>query len=143
MPILMSLNSTCSNLVWIPPPKRTLTLFQVQCTSEMVFTGNPWVDVFISTGQTCHAAHHILPFQKSGWSNVVVLPLVRALAEKRGVVWKAPVPFWSRLLPRYVSTVVTAPPTGGLTEGFFEENMSLDALKLAAAYVMEAALLPV
>lgn len=50
--------------------------------------GNPYIDVFLTAGLGCHRAHHVLPGQKSGFSNILTEPIVREEYEKKGHTWK-------------------------------------------------------
>merc|ERR1711948_94206 len=43
--------------------------FQLLNTHDMHITGNPWVDCFLGAGLVSHRAHHILPYQRSGFAN--------------------------------------------------------------------------
>jgi hypothetical protein len=53
----------------------------------MAVTGNKYFDCFMTAGLGCHRAHHILPAQKSGFSNIISEPIVREECEKRGIKW--------------------------------------------------------
>eukprot|EP00450_Noctiluca_scintillans_P001900 CAMPEP_0194492814 /NCGR_PEP_ID=MMETSP0253-20130528/11233_1 /TAXON_ID=2966 /ORGANISM="Noctiluca scintillans" /LENGTH=464 /DNA_ID=CAMNT_0039333727 /DNA_START=38 /DNA_END=1432 /DNA_ORIENTATION=- len=63
-------------------------IFQIQNALDTHITGNPYVDIFLSAGLSCHRTHHVLPYQKSGFSNIVSQEAVMKTCEEFGVKWE-------------------------------------------------------
>jgi len=54
----------------------------------MSVTGNEYIDAFMTAGLGCHRVHHLLPGQKSGFSNCITKPIVRKIWEDEGFKWE-------------------------------------------------------
>jgi len=65
-------------------------VFQVQHSLDTYITGNPYVDIFLSAGLGCHRTHHVLPYQKSGFANIVSTPALQETCKEFGVEWQPP-----------------------------------------------------
>jgi hypothetical protein len=50
--------------------------FQIGISTDIAVTGNVYVDSYLTAGLGCHRVHHLLPGQKSGFSNGATLPIV-------------------------------------------------------------------
>jgi hypothetical protein len=61
--------------------------FQIEISTDLKVVGNAYVDAFLTAGLGCHRVHHLLPQQRSGFSNAGTLPIVKELWEKRGNKW--------------------------------------------------------
>ncbi|MDT5225885.1 MAG: hypothetical protein QOG19_3292, partial [Mycobacterium sp.] len=44
---------------------------QVENANDLMVIGNRYVDCFLSAGLSSHRVHHVLPFQRSGFANIV------------------------------------------------------------------------
>ena len=54
----------------------------------MSVVGNPYIDIFLTAGLGCHRVHHVVPNQKSGFSNIISEPAIKELATKEfGLEW--------------------------------------------------------
>jgi hypothetical protein len=111
-------------------------IFQVQHALDTYITGVQAVDLFLSAGLSCHRVHHCLPYQKSGFANIVSLPAVKSTCEEFGVEW-AParnliLDRWFPLMWYYLTAPAQVPAspvpiqTGGPGFwGFVKEHMVL------------------
>jgi len=83
--------------------------FQLANCLDLTITGNPYVDVWFSAGLSPHRAHHMFPWQKSGYSNVYTTPIVQAVAEKFGLKWEAPRSLFGSRLPSIFKAYILGP----------------------------------
>jgi len=67
--------------------------YQVLHANDFYITGNKYVDMLLSGGLSSHRVHHILPYQPSGFANIVTEPVVEKVGADFGVVWEKP-KFW-------------------------------------------------
>lgn len=82
---------------------------QIYLSYDLRIVGNKWVDVFLSAGLNTHRVHHTLPFQRSGFANIVSEPAVRAACEAAGVFWDRPRNLFTERLPVFVRTYLRPP----------------------------------
>jgi hypothetical protein len=82
---------------------------QVVLSYDMTVVGNKWVDVFLSAGLNTHRVHHALPFQGSGFANLVSEPPVRAACEAAGLTWERPKRLFTERLPAFVRHYLLKP----------------------------------
>lgn len=73
--------------------------YQLLNAHDMKITGNPWVDCFLSAGLSPHRAHHILPYQKSAFSNIYSERHLAAAARKHGLPWVPSKSFFTEIFP--------------------------------------------
>jgi len=83
--------------------------FQLANCLDLTITGNPYVDVFLSAGLSPHRAHHMFPYQKSGYANVYSTPVVQAVAEKFNLKWEAPRSLFMSRLPSIFKAYILGP----------------------------------
>jgi hypothetical protein len=98
--------------------------------------GNPYVDCFMTAGLGCHRTHHLLPSQKSGFSNILSEPIVREIAEKNGIKWLPYQNFVFQRLPvlfRYYLLNVTP---GKKDEGWIKEAFSPSGIMSTIIFVL-------
>jgi hypothetical protein len=62
-------------------------IFQVQHALDTYVTGIKHVDIFLTAGLGTHRAHHVLPYQKSGFANIASEPALRETCKEFGVEW--------------------------------------------------------
>merc|ERR1711979_180285 len=72
----------------------------------MHITGNPWLDCFLGAGLASHRAHHILPYQRSGWANHYSEKFIAAAAKEAGLPWLPAKNLFTEILPEIVSRQV-------------------------------------
>jgi len=77
--------------------------FQLLNTHDMHITGNPWVDCFLGAGLVSHRAHHILPYQRSGFANHFSERFIAAAAKEAGLPWLPAKNLFTEILPEIVS----------------------------------------
>jgi hypothetical protein len=108
-------------------------IFQVQHALDTYITGIQCVDIFLSAGLSCHRVHHVLPYQGSGFADILALPAVRETCKEFGVEWCPP---RNLILDRFLPLAwynLTAPAQiqtgkspillgGGGVAGFFQEH---------------------
>jgi len=51
--------------------------YQVKNSFDMSVFGIPHIDTFLTAGLGCHRVHHVLPYQKSGFANIITMPVVQ------------------------------------------------------------------
>ena len=102
----------------------------------MQVTGNKYIDCFLTAGLGCHRTHHILPAQKSGFSNIITEPLVKKVAEEHGLKWDRYHNFVTERLPvlfRYYLLNVTP---GKKDEGWIKEAFSPSGIIQSIIFVL-------
>lgn len=63
-------------------------IFQIQNALDTYITGIQHVDIFLSAGLSCHRTHHVLPYQRSGFANIVSQEAVEETCKEFGVKWE-------------------------------------------------------
>lgn len=79
--------------------ERDWAVSQIKNSYDLTMIGNKYLDCFLSAGLSPHRVHHVLPYQKSGFANIVSESIVREEAEKFNVTWQAPKNFFLDRLP--------------------------------------------
>ena len=103
----------------------------------MSVTGWRYVDIFLSAGLSSHRAHHLLPYQRSGFANILSEAPIRAACEKHGVPWERTRSFPRERLPTLVRHYFCSPPRGPLAGvGLLRESFDVRAIKLAAELIV-------
>ena len=46
-------------------------VFQIKTAYDLTMVGNKYIDCFLSAGLSPHRVHHVLPYQRSGFANIV------------------------------------------------------------------------
>jgi len=83
--------------------------FQVKHSFDMYVTGSPWVDTFLTAGLGTHRVHHLLPYQGSGFANIVSQPTVKEVCEQSGMKWDRSRSFFAERLPTLANLFLLAP----------------------------------
>jgi len=104
--------------------------FQLANCLDLTITGNPYVDCWFSAGLSPHRAHHIFPWQRSGYANVLTTPIVEAAAAKFGLKWEAPRSLFGSRLPSIFKAYILGPLADPFTRkviypSFYEEHTHL------------------
>ncbi|KAJ1445764.1 hypothetical protein M885DRAFT_578661 [Pelagophyceae sp. CCMP2097] len=125
------------------PETRDWAKYQLANAHDISITGNRWVDVWLSAGLSPHRAHHLLPYQKSGYANVFSEQLIRACVEKRGGEWKQPLGFATEIFPMVFKRNFAVPACDPVTQlplyadgAWLEEHLSASSLKYCAYYIL-------
>src|ERR1700722_5007750 len=78
-------------LAVIPEPLRDDWAARQICLSyDLSVVGNRWIDLFLSAGLSPHRVHHVLPYQGSGFANLVSEDAVRQVCAEAGIAWARP-----------------------------------------------------
>jgi hypothetical protein len=111
---------------------------QVVHANDLKVIGNRYVDCFLSAGLSSHRVHHVLPFQRSGFANIVTEDVLAEEAAKSGIEWLRPRSFVTDRLPKLCRTYLLAPSRQAreLNWGFIREHFSPSAWKASASYVI-------
>ena len=99
--------------------------------------GNRYVDCFLSAGLSSHRVHHVLPFQRSGFANIVTEDVLREESAKFGVEWLPAKSFVTERLPKLCRTYLLSRSRQAREQnwGFLREHLSPAALKESVNYV--------
>jgi len=80
-----------AELALIPDPLRDDWAARQICLSyDLSVVGNRWIDLFLSAGLSPHRVHHVLPYQGSGFANLVSEDAVRQVCAEAGIAWARP-----------------------------------------------------
>lgn len=111
---------------------------QVEHANDLVVIGNRYVDCFLSAGLSSHRVHHVLPFQRSGFANIVTEDVLREEAAKFGVEWLPAKSFLTERLPKLCRTYLLSQSRQAKEQnwGFLREHCSPAAFKTSAGYVV-------
>jgi hypothetical protein len=103
---------------------------------DLKVVGNRYVDCFLSAGLSSHRAHHVLPFQRSGFANIATEDVLREEAAKFGIQWLPAKSFVTDRLPKLARTYLLSPSRQAEEQqwGFIREHLSPMAWKASAAY---------
>ncbi|WP_372491708.1 fatty acid desaturase [Gordonia zhenghanii] len=112
---------------------------QVEQAYDLKVVGNRYVDCFLSAGLSSHRVHHVLPYQRSGFSNIVTEDVLREEAARYGVEWLPAKSFFTDRLPMQIKTYLGARSRTAEENdwGFFREHFSPTALKTCADYSLK------
>ncbi len=110
---------------------------QVVHANDLVVIGNRYVDCFLSAGLSSHRVHHVLPFQRSGFANIVTEDVLREEAAKFGVEWLPAKNFFADRLPKLCRTYLLSPSRVARENnwGVLREHLSPAAWKESVNYV--------
>lgn len=98
--------------------------------------GNKYIDCFLSAGLSPHRVHHVLPYQKSGFANIISEDIVREEAEKIGIVWEPAQNFIFDRLPLLVKHYLFCPSTMAREQqlNLCQEHFHPQALRTSLTY---------
>ncbi|BBX95946.1 hypothetical protein AWC15_19995 [Mycobacterium lacus] len=111
---------------------------QLEHSNDLIVVGNRYVDCFLSAGLSSHRVHHVLPFQRSGFANIVTEDVLREEAAKFGVEWLPAKSFVADRLPKLCRTYLLSPSRQAKERnwGFIREHCSPAAWKSIVNYVL-------
>lgn len=114
------------------PQWRSWGKHQVLVSLDMSITGCRFVDIFLSAGLSSHRVHHLLPYQRSGFANIVSEDVVRRMCLKHGIPWKSTRSFQYERLPLLLQQYLLQPPPGRLsTVGLVRETFDYQSIPYA------------
>ena len=91
----------------------------------MWVTGNMYIDTFLTAGLGCHRVHHLLPYQKSGFANIITVPIVKEVWEEFGMKWEPTRNFVKDRLPVLFKYYILSPPKNWQKDHWIVESISL------------------
>ncbi|MFD3701635.1 fatty acid desaturase [Nocardia sp. NPDC058658] len=112
---------------------------QLEQAYDLTVVGNKYVDCFLSAGLSSHRAHHVLPFQRSGFANIASENVVREEAAKFGVEWLPAKSFFGDRFPKLCRTYLLAPSREAEENrwGIVREHLAPTALKTCVVYTAQ------
>jgi hypothetical protein len=112
---------------------------QLEHADDLKVIGNRYVDCFLSAGLSSHRVHHVLPFQRSGFANIVTEDVLAEEAAKFDIDWVPAKSFVTDRLPKLCRTYLLSPSRQAreLNWGFIREHCSPAAWKASAEYVIQ------
>lgn len=119
-------------------PRQDWGYFQVENSHDLTLVGNRWLDVLFSAGLSPHRAHHLLPYQTSGFCNVLSEDAIRQVLPDFGMEWLPTKNFWTERVP-YVFHFCFVYPTNGIPPetGFWEEHLQVQGWAKTALYMIK------
>ncbi len=97
-------------LAVIPGPLRDDWAARQICLSyDLSVVGNRWIDLFLSAGLSPHRVHHVLPYQGSGFANLVSEDAVREVCAEAGIAWERPRNLILDRFPAVIKHYLTCP----------------------------------
>lgn len=119
-------------------PRKDWGLYQVENSHDLSMVGNRWLDVLFSAGLSPHRAHHLLPYQTSGFSNIISEDAIKSILPEYGLEWVEAKNFWTERVP-FVFRFCFLFPTVGLdpSAGFWEEHMRVQPFVDLAVYMVK------
>ena len=114
-------------------------VFQIKNSYDLTMVGNKYIDCFLSAGLSPHRVHHVLPYQKSGFANVISEDIVREEAEKFDIVWSEPKNFFCNRLPILAKYYLFSPSRMAQEKnlGVWQEHFHPQALLASLKYVYQ------
>eukprot|EP00811_Abedinium_folium_P008571 NODE_1791_length_2372_cov_16.928731.p1 GENE.NODE_1791_length_2372_cov_16.928731~~NODE_1791_length_2372_cov_16.928731.p1 ORF type:complete len:668 (+),score=117.57 NODE_1791_length_2372_cov_16.928731:75-2078(+) len=134
----------------IIPKNRDWGVFQVMNTLDVFVTGIKHIDTWLTGGLSCHRVHHLLPNHGSGFSNILVEPIVKqVVSEQFHISWIEEESFLTSRVPHLASLYFFAParpprifgrPPYGGTSGsvlarLYREHVNPEALLATVRFI--------
>ncbi|HZR51434.1 MAG TPA: cytochrome b5 domain-containing protein [Streptosporangiaceae bacterium] len=102
----------------IPAPLRDDWAARQICLSyDLSIVGNRWIDLWLSAGLSPHRVHHVLPFQGSGFANLMSESAVREACAEAGIAWERPRNLLFNRFPIVIKHYLLAPVMAGPPPG--------------------------
>ncbi|MBS9383333.1 MAG: hypothetical protein HEQ24_03540 [Dolichospermum sp. BR01] len=114
-------------------------VFQIQNSYDLTMIGNKYIDCFLSAGLSPHRVHHVLPYQKSGFANIISEDIVREEAEKYNVLWLKPKNFFLDRLPILLKHYLFSPSRMAKEKqlGILKEHLHPQELLKSMQYILK------
>merc|ERR1711920_179049 len=124
----------------LEPEQKDWARFQLLNAHDMHITGNPWLDCFLGAGLASHRAHHILPYQKSGWANHYSEQFIAEAAKEAGLPWLPAKNLFTEILPDIINRQLLVPVCDPVSRkqtypSFAAEHLSPEAWFYTLAYI--------
>lgn len=114
-------------------------VLQIRNAYDLTMVGNKYVDCFLSAGLSPHRVHHVLPYQRSGFANIISEDIVREEAEKFDVEWLTPKNFFVDRLPIMAKHYLFGPSRWAQENnvGLIKEHLHPQAFKATTIYIFK------
>ncbi|MBD2461276.1 cytochrome b5 domain-containing protein [Oscillatoria sp. FACHB-1407] len=114
-------------------------VLQIKNSYDLTMVGNKYLDCFLSAGLSPHRVHHVLPFQRSGFANIISEDIVREEAAKFNVAWLPPKNFFIDRLPILINHYLFSPSRLAHENkfGLFREHLHPQALRATVTYIIQ------
>jgi len=114
--------------------------YQLLNAHDMRITGNRWIDCFLSAGLSPHRAHHVFPYQKSGFANIYSEKALSAAAKQHGLPWLPSRNFFTEIFPMVGRMYLWAPVSDPiirkpLYNSFLAEHIAPARFKYIVGYI--------
>ncbi|PSB23175.1 hypothetical protein C7B76_00945 [filamentous cyanobacterium CCP2] len=112
-------------------------VFKIKTAYDLTMVGNKYIDCFLSAGLSPHRVHHVLPYQRSGFANIVSEDIVREEAAKFNLPWHPPKNFFLERLPMMIRHYLLSPSRQAKEQNlnFWKEHLNPLALKTSFVYI--------
>merc|ERR1719502_1996671 len=115
--------------------------YQLLNTHDMKITGNKFVDCFLSAGLSPHRAHHILPYQKSGFANICSEKYLEAAVKKHDLPWLPRKNYFLEIFPVVFKMYLWSPVADPLVRkpqhaSFLEEHTDPACYRYIVDYII-------
>lgn len=112
---------------------------QLNQAYDLSVVGNRYVDCFLSAGLSSHRVHHALPYQRSGFANIITEDVLAEEAREFGVEWLPAKSFFTDRLPIQIRTYLLARSRPAVEHqlGGWQEHFSPAALRTCGSYVVK------
>jgi Cytochrome b5-like Heme/Steroid binding domain len=112
---------------------------QIKNSYDLTIFGNKYIDCFLSAGLSPHRVHHVLPYQKSGFANIISEDIVREEAEKFDIVWLSPKNFFLDRLPIMAKHYLLCPSRTAQEKNFglLKEHFHPQAVITSMNYILK------
>lgn len=112
---------------------------QIKNSHDLTIFGNKYIDCFLSAGLSPHRVHHVLPYQRSGFANIISEKIVREEAEKFDIVWQPPKNFFLNRLPLMATHYLLCPSRTAKEENFglLREHFHPQAVVTSMKYILQ------
>jgi len=126
----------------LEPDQKDWARFQLLNAHDMNITGNAWVDCFLGAGLASHRAHHILPYQRSGWANHYTERFIADAAKEAGLPWLPAKNLVTEIFPDIIRRQLMVPVCDPVSRkqaypSFLEEHFSPAALGYTVVYMLK------
>lgn len=127
------------SLEWGETSSQDWAVAQIRNSYDLTMIGNKYIDCFLSAGLSPHRVHHVLPYQKSGFANIISEDIVREEAEKFNLIWLEPKNFFLDRLPILVNHYLLSPSRAAKENNFglLKEHFHPKALMTTLDYLVK------
>ena len=112
---------------------------QIENSYDLTIIGNKYIDCFLSAGLAPHRVHHVLPYQRSGFANIISEEIVRSEAAHFNVPWLPAKNFFIDRLPITIDKYLNVPSRMAVEQklGLWQEHFHPEAIKATVDYAVK------